>query len=288
MKISTENFVFRDAFGDDEEMSFKLLAEAGFDAVDYSLFDRSGRSPQWLLADDYPEKAARSKELLAKYALECYQTHTPFRLAGDAPWDESNPDYQGIIRAIEYSGIIGASCAVVHALTPPAGVDVVEFNVPFYKQLAPVARKAGVKIAIENLFMHHPDLPQLMPKLYLPSQLISLLDQLDPECFTICLDTGHTAICGIEPDEFLDLMAPSSVEAVHIHDNNRLRDMHQLPYLCDLNWEKFLAALKRHNFRGIFNMELIHFFGHMPKELYPTALKLAAETGRWMTAQVEK
>ncbi len=285
MKISTENFIFREAF--DEENSFKLLAEAGFDAVDYSLFDRAGKSPQWLMEDDFTEKAANSRKLLEKYHLTCYQTHVPFRLTGDAPRDKSNPDYLGILRGLTYSGIIGASCAVVHALTPPNGVDVVEFNIPFYEQLAPAARKAGVKIAIENLFMHHPALPQLMPKLYLPGQLTALLDRLDPECFTICLDTGHTAICGIEPDEFLDLMPKSSVTALHIHDNNRLKDMHLLPYLCNLDWEKFLAALKRHDFKGFFNMELIHFFGHMPKELYPAALKLAAETGKYMVQQLD-
>lgn len=285
MKISIENFIFRETF--DEETCFKLLADAGFDAVDYSLFNAKGKSPQWLLADDYLTQAANTKKLLDKYGLECYQTHVPFRLAWDAPRDESNPDYLGIIRGLEYSGIIGASCAVVHAPIPPDGVDVVEFNVPFYEQLAPVARRAGIKIAIENLFKHHQYLPQLMPHIYQPKQLLALLDRLDPECFTICLDTGHTAICGIEPDEFLDLMPAGSVGAVHIHDNNRLKDMHLLPYTCNLDWDKFLAALKRHGFKGVFNMEIIHFFGHMPKELYPAALRLAAETGRYMAAKLD-
>ena len=152
MKIGTENMIFREKT--DEFTSLRLIADAGFDCVDYSMFNPAGKSPEWLLADDYLERAANTKKMLDELGLECYQGHAPFRLTWDGVRDESNPDYLGILRALEYAGIIGCTRVVVHGLGQARDVDVVKFNQEFYHGLAPYARKAGVKIAVENLFRH--------------------------------------------------------------------------------------------------------------------------------------
>lgn len=286
MRIGTENAVLRFKFG--EEKSLRLIAEAGFECVDYSLFNELGKSPDWLLADDYLESAKKTRRLIAKNGLVCSQTHVPFRLQTDAPRDESNPDYLGILRGLEYSGMIGAPCAVVHALTPPRGMDAVQYNIPFYMGLVPFARKAGVKIAVENLFKHDEYLPQLAPKLYMPSQFIELFAALPEDCFTVCLDTGHSAICGWEPEEFLRAMPKKMVTVLHIQDNNRLKDLHLAPFLSELHWDEFAAALKDYGFDGVFNMELYHFYKRMPEELLPDALHFAAKIGRYIVGQIEK
>lgn len=284
MKIGTDNMVFREKT--DERTSLQLIAEAGFDCVDYSICNLAGKSPDWLLADDYLEKAAATKAMLAEYALSCYQCHTPFRLQGTAPRDESNPDYLGILRALEYAGIIGAYCAVVHALTPPREVDVVEFNLAFYRELIPFARKAGVKIAIENLFKHDDFHPYLVPKVT-AKELAALLEELPQDCFTGCLDVGHAAICGCEPDEFLRAMPKGMITCLHIQDNDRTKDQHLVPYIGKLRWEEFLKALAEYEYDGVFNLEITHYYGGIPVDLFPAALRFAAETGRYMANKVE-
>ena len=285
MKIGIENMVFRE--NTDERTSLQLIADAGFDCVDYSFFNKAGKTPDWLLADDYLEKAAATRKMLDEIGLTCYQCHTPFRLLGTAPRDESNPDYLGILRALEYAGIIGAYCAVVHALTPPRGGDVVEFNLEFYRTLIPFARQAKVKIAIENLFKHDEYHPYLLPKIT-AVELKALLSELPNEYFTGCLDVGHAAICGCEPDEFLRMMPKGMITCLHIQDNDRTRDLHLVPYISKLRWAEFIAALKEYAYQGVFNLENSHFFENMPPELYPVALRFAAETGRYMAGEVEK
>ena len=64
MRIGTENAVLRFKFG--EEKSLRLIAEAGFECVDYSLFNELGKSPDWLLADDYLESAEKTRRLIEK------------------------------------------------------------------------------------------------------------------------------------------------------------------------------------------------------------------------------
>lgn len=285
MKISTENAIFREFLG--EETCFKLMKDAGFDAVDYSFFAMDYCSPEWLLADNYLENAHITAQLLKKYDLECFQSHAPLGLTADMPQDESNPQYLGIMRSLEYAGVIGAKCVVVHALTPPDKQDVVKYNIPFYNSLVPLARKTGVKIAIENLFTGNRNLPHLLPELWHPDQFTQLLANLPQEYFTVCLDVGHSAICGMEPDEFLRLSPKGMVTALHIHDNDRLDDLHTLPYLSKLDWDKFIDALREYEFDGPFNLELFRFFYKMPQELYPYALKLAAETARCMVKKLK-
>ena len=284
MKIGTETLAFREKL--DEKTLLKMIADAGFDCVDYTFFDISGNSPEWLLSDDYLKNAQTTAELLTEYGLSCYQTHAPFTIFKNTPLDESHPTYRGIIRSLEYSAVIGAKCCVVHAISPEFGMDVVKFNQPFYAGLAETAKKTGVKIAIENLFRIDPTTNRYIGRLADPDELCRLIKELPEDCFTVCLDTGHAAMCGIEPDEFLRKIPQGMVTALHVHDNNRKNDLHLLPYLCDINWNRFLAALKDYGFKDVFNLEIVHFFDRMPVELWPAALKLAAETARRMCKEL--
>ena len=284
MKIGIETVAFREKL--DERTFLKMIADAGFDCVDYTFFNISGNSPEWLLSDDYLKNAENTAKLLKEFGLSCYQTHAPFTIFKDTPLNDSNPTYKGVIRSLEYSAILGAKCCVVHAINPEFGMDVVKFNQPFYADLAAVAKKTGVKIAIENLFRIDPTTNCYIGRLSDPDELCRLISELPEDCFTVCLDTGHAAMCGIEPDEFLNKIPKGMVTALHVHDNNRKNDLHLLPYLCNIDWAKFLAALKEYGFKDVFNLEIVHFFDRMPVELWPAALKLAADTARSMCKEL--
>ena len=284
MKISTENMIFREKT--DEKTSFELIAGAGFDCVDYSMFNPAGKSPWWLLADDYLERAAETKKMLAETGLECGQGHAPFRLTWDGARDESNPDYLGILRALEYAGVIGCPRVVVHGIGQPRDVDIVKFNQEFYLALAPYARKAGVKIAVENLFRHDEFHPYLLRRID-AAELTGILSGLPEDCFTGCLDVGHAAICGTEPDEFLRSIPKGLITCLHVQDNDRMKDLHLLPYISQLRMDEFLAALKEYGYNGIFNLETNHFYKNIPVELLPSALRFAADTASYMAGKLE-
>jgi sugar phosphate isomerase/epimerase len=284
MKIGTESMIFREKT--DERRCLELIAGAGFDCVDYSMFNLAGKSPDWLLADDYLSRAAETKKMLAEVGLECYQGHAPFRLTWDGARDESNPDYLGILRALEYAGIIGCSRVVVHGIGQSRDVDIVKFNQEFYLSLEPYARKAGVKIAVENLFRHDEFHPHLLKRID-AAELTGILSGLPSDCFTGCLDVGHAAICGTEPDEFLRSIPKGLITCLHVQDNDRTKDLHLLPYISQLRMAEFLAALKEYGYDGVFNLETSHFYRNIPVELLPAALRFAAETARYMVRQLE-
>ena len=76
MKLSLENYILRNSFG--EEETIKMAKEAGFDAIDYSYYWLEENSE--ILGENYLEYAKEVKKLLEKYGLSCNQAHAPFDL----------------------------------------------------------------------------------------------------------------------------------------------------------------------------------------------------------------
>ncbi len=75
--------------------------------------------------------------------------------------------------------------------------ELFDMNMEFYRSLAPYAREAGVRIAIENMWQNHPVNGHIVDDVCAnPHELAAYYDTLDdPDCFTVCLDLGHVALC---------------------------------------------------------------------------------------------
>ena len=73
----------------------------------------------------------------------------------------------------------------------------------------------------------------------------------------------------------------SHVQALHIHDNDRVHDNHALPYTMKIEFGPILEALKKIGYSGDVTMEadLVRRF---PAVLYPQAAHLMAEVGKYM------
>ena len=143
-------------------------------------------------------------------------------------------------------------------------------NVDFYKSLAPYAKKCGVKIAIENMWQTHPVSRHITDDILAdPSDLVRMYDTLaDPEAFTICLDLGHVALCGREPDAAIRTIGNERLGALHVHDVDYVSDLHTLPGVSKINWNNVCKALADINYRGSFNLEADSFFLGFPDNMF--------------------
>lgn len=74
--------------------------------------------------------------------------------------------------------------------------------------------------------------------------------------------------------------------ALHIHDNDRLKDQHLLPYAGSLNWEKITTALRKISYKGDFTLEAINFFSGVPDELIMLSLCYAEQVGRFLIDKI--
>lgn len=275
MILSMQHFLFNNIYG--EEQTYKLFKQAGFEGIDFS-FNKLGNGTAIDL-ENHVEKAKETKRLLDKYGLACNQSHAPFAFKFGEQMDENNKNFLDIVKSFEYASIIGAKCVVVHAVKMPVGEDFIEYNYKYYKTLEPYAKKYGVKIAVENL---------LNSKFWLPAKLCGFINMLNSDVFCACVDVGHCAIVGIEPESFIEGMEKDKIFCIHMHDTDGQIDRHWIPFQGSHNWENILNALAKYGFEVDMNLEVIHSFDNIPLELYPDMLNYTAKVGRYLLERYKK
>lgn len=282
MRLSVETYDLVQKFG--YEKTFKLLKNAGFGVVDYSLYwDSEG----WLMQDDYLEKAIAIRKSLDENGLICSQTHAPFHSAagnkkkgiayGEA-FDESNPEYLETVRALEVSAILGAEHSVVHTLNTPLDVDLMVYNLPFFQSLLPYAEKFGIKIAIENLFRFNAE-KKYVPRIGTAEEMNALLAALDSPWFVLLVDTGHANLVGIPPQDLIRGLTPGALHGLHIQDTDKTSDRHQLPFMGKICWDEVMKALKDTGYKGDLTFEINKILDPIPAELAEAALAYAVAVG---------
>lgn len=258
-----------------EEQGLFLLAETGFDTVDYSFFVPGEDSR--LLADDYLEKAEKTKNLLKKLGLSCNQAHAGFKFRYGMNMNEQCPEYLFCCRCIEYAALLGAENIIVHGIAVPDNEDFVDYNIQFYKSLEPLCGRFGINIAVENVGGARD-----------VETINRFCEGLPSEHFSVCVDIGHANLTKIGPAEFLRSVASGRVKALHIHDNCGDADAHTIPYLGGIDWQETLGALIDIGYTGDLTMEAGKFLRAFPTNLKPDALKLYYSVVKNLEYELEK
>ena len=276
MKLAMESYIPCLLFG--TENGLKAIRDAGFDAVDYSLYFLHEQGN--LLDDGYLSRAQQTRALLDQLGLPCCQTHAPFTIGVDAVLDESNPEFVQVLRSMEFASILGAPHIVVHGLIgakDPTTQEYEDLNVSYFKMLEPYAAKFGIKIAIENLFSAGCRTPELHSR---------MLRRLDSPWFTGLVDLGHANRVGIAPGDFLRACDRGTIHGLHVHDNFGVKDDHLNPFIGTIDWNDAMHALAEIGYDGDFTMEVIGFMRDYSPDLLPQAMKLVSATGRKLMGMI--
>lgn len=266
MKVSIVHGPIRKTFG--EENALKMIKNAGFDTIDYSFDTREGE--EYYLGENHRKNCLKSKALMEALGLTCYQTHAPFEFKYGQKKDETEKSYRDIARAIEGSAVLGAKVIVIHAIATPPEVDFLQYNLEYYKSFLPYAKKFGVKIAVENL---------VNSIFWTPNKLCRFVEMLDSSSFCACVDVGHAAIVGTPPENFIKGMKKGLMQCVHLHDTDGKVDRHWIPYQGTHDWNAVMQALAEYGFEGDLEMEIIHSYDRLDKELYAPMLAYAKQVG---------
>ena len=280
MKLAMESYVPVKRFGDKDGL--KMIKNAGFDCVDYSYCAFNPDSVHF--GEEYIEYAKSIRAHLDEIGLECSQAHAPYIARYNTVFELSDENFRTIVRSIEAAAILGAKNIIVHTVAIPKEIKDIsmwEFNQRYYKSLIPYAEKAGICIAVENLYSSDEN-GGFVGRLGSPDELTAFVKELDSPYIVACVDVGHASITGYKPEEFIEGMDGSILKAIHIHDGDYQGDRHMLPYLGRFHWTEILEALKKKGYEGPLNFEIVTYFIRLPKELIPEALSLAAKTGRYM------
>lgn len=254
----------------DDFTAVKMICEAGFDAIDYSMFAMQD-DDNILNTPAYKEHVLELKKLAESYGKHFNQAHAPFPTirVGDDKYNETI--LPKIKRAIEISGILEVENIVVHPVFFEENKK--EKNIEMYLSLLEDAKAAGVKIALENMFgKKNPETGRQTPNVCsLGEEFADFYDALPSEYFSCCVDIGHCALVGDTPENILRIMG-DRVACLHVHDNDTYDDWHFPPFTLDLNWTEIAKALADINYQGYITLEADNILADIPTDLYPAML----------------
>lgn len=284
MKLSVELYTLAQRFGDFKAV--EIVKKAGFDAIDYSYY--YDKECDDVLGDGYKEYAKKLREHLDEVGIFCNQAHAPFTFKYGMEKNISEQKYLWMVHALESASILGATNIAVHAVNVPEGVNFEEYNVQYYKSFIPYCEKFGIHIAVENLFNRDTKRKRITGKLGSPAELNSIVEKINSPWVVACVDIGHAALTGYEPEDFIKGMNPNILKALHVQDNDYLDDRHILPYTGQLNWEAIMSSLKKADYDGDLTFEIIKYLDRFPDELFSEVLKFSALVGKYLISIYNK
>lgn len=277
MKISTE--IYSSARHVGEEKAIELLAKAGFDLWDFSMFEMAKidwstyklkESNHPLAKPDYANFAKRLKRVADDCGIECNQSHAPF------PSKIVGMDF--LKRAIECTAIAGGKICVIH----PDNNASAEENAQMYNELLPYAKEYGVKIATENMWnWENGATKSSFAACATAEDFKKHIDVVNDPYLVACLDLGHAEMVGSgEGAPFMIRELGNRLQALHIHDNDRLHDSHQIPFSMDIDFNGIAKALKDINYQGELTLEADRYLEAYNSENVFEGMKKLAESAR--------
>jgi sugar phosphate isomerase/epimerase len=283
MKLSTNTGELAEALGHNK--AIEIFARSGFDAVDFSFTKNYYTSS---VPDSFFVELRKFTEDLG---LVFNQAHAPFP---SSYTDEKKTEavFEHITNSMRKAAILGVPHIIVHPCQHLVYDDcgnpekLFEINMEFYKKLIPYCEEYGIKVALENMWQR----PRAIchSTCSRPAEFKKYLDALSNDCFVACLDIGHTELVREKPDDFIRTLGGGYLKCLHVHDVDGANDLHTLPYLGVVNWDKVMKALAEINYEGYLTFEADMIFPKKPTELLPVYAKLMADTGKYLAGKFEE
>lgn len=212
-----------------------LIREAGFETVlhwwDDSFFEIEEFSKE--------EQA----DLIRKEGLFIENAHLQFNRVNDIWLDTLDGQsvlegYLSDLEGLANHEIPVAVCHTASGLNPPPLSAV---GMSRICELAEIAEKLGVRIAMENVRDTH--------------ALVEILDSIDSPALGFCYDSGHDYIWSHLPPYELLKRYKHRLFAVHLHDNLGQNDDHLAPGEGVIEWDIVKSEIDQSIYQGSYTLE---------------------------------
>lgn len=281
MRIVSSSDILERKYGIEE--TIRIIKEAGFEGIDYAMSAGA-------YGDDYLDYAERINAACKKYGIPVVQLHGPIPKYQLHESEARAAFMKQAERAIEFAGLIGSANCVLHPMRVARGSheDQLGINLGEYSPLIPLAKKAGIKIAIENMcnFKVNELGEPVKHVCKSAEEHARYIDAFGDESVTACFDTGHAAASSEEICEFVRVLGGKRLTALHVHDNDCKNDLHTIPYNNSIKFDPFLTALADIDYQGDFTLECIYYVNNLPEALWLPNLRYQAEIARYMRDEI--
>ena len=273
------------------EDAINLMADAGFDAIDFSFHISEEYYGECTDGEAGKEKFKAWRDLAESRGLVFNQAHAP-EGSSFKDMDRTVKRFHDIRRAIRNASYLGIGIIVVHPVQhlpycePGVPEQLFEWNMQFYNALKPYAEEYGVRIGVENMWQQPNGIID-HSTCSRPEEFVRYIDTLNSPTFVACLDLGHAPICRVDPCDLIRALGKDRLKALHVHDVDGKNDLHTLPYFSKMKWDPICAALKEIGYEGDLTFEAGNFVNPLPKELIRPAADMMVAVGRHLINKIQ-
>ena len=300
ISVQTQNVIC----DEDPMQGFEMLRRNGFSCVDFSLngylkntdiYQNRLNSFFSKSADELKEYFTHHKNAAKKIGICIHQMHMPYPNFVPTAVPEVNEFLlkEMAPKSMELCEFLECRYIVVHGLKMMKylGSEELEWEETkkFLNTILPIAKEKGIVVCIENLYdsngSHIVEGPCCNAK-----KAVERIDEINEEygCEVLgfCFDTGHANLVGIDMESFIVTLG-NRLKVLHIHDNDGVSDLHQLPFVFtktrenkpSTDWDGFVAGLRRINYQGTLNFETAPVLKSFPDDLKEDALHMISRIG---------
>lgn len=298
---------------DHPEAGFEMLKKAGFSCADFSLngyllntslykselngfFDQSLQELENFFA---PHKQG------AKAAgITISQMHMPYPVYVPGADEEINHYlwHQVAPKSMGICHYFGCRYIVVHGfkLAYYLGSEEAEWKetAKFLDSIAPYAKEMGITICVENLYEsrsgHIMEGPCCDAR-KAAARIDKINGKYGAEVLGFCFDTGHANLVGLDFETFMTTLG-GRLKVLHIHDNDGIGDLHQIPFtftktrenISSTDWEGFISGLKNIRYEGVLSFETAPVLTAFPESMKQEVLGFIVGIGRYFAGEMRE
>ncbi len=290
---------------------FEMMAAAGFTHADFSLncyltnIALYEQQPNHFFDKSTAELEAyfsAHKQAAQKTGITIGQMHMPYPMYVPGGKKELNDYLQNEVtkKSMEICAFLECPYIVVHGfkLARILGSEEAEWErtEQFLHSILPFAREMNITVCLENIYNNYTGRIVEGPCCDI-KKVIERIDRMNDnyhaEVLGFCFDTGHANLIGLDNENFITLLG-NRLKVLHIHDNDGIGDLHQIPFtftksrenISSTDWDGFLKGLRNINYQGVLNFETAPVLQAFPHELKKETLHFIAQIGKYFANEL--
>ena len=291
---------------------FKMIRDAGFNCVDFSLHDYllnldiyQGKRNNFFDKSIFElEKYFQPHKSAAQsFNIKIHQMHMPYPMF-DPRGEESLNEYlfnEVAPKSLHVCKFFDCKYIVLHGFKISKYVGSEEnewiYTEKFIERFAPLIKELNITLCIENLYEniggHLVETTGGNAKKAV-ERIDRINDKYKSEILGFCFDTGHANLIGLDFEKFITTL-DYRLKILHIHDNDGIRDLHQIPFTfsraresnSSTDWQGFINGLRNIHFDKVLNFETSPILNSFPSELHFEALKFIASIGNYFKHKID-
>lgn len=293
------------------EEGFALLSRAGFSCADFSLngyllntslyqsqlnsfFDKSISELEHFFTPH--KKGAKAAGITINQMHMPYPIYVPGadKKINDYLWNQVAPKSMAICHYFDCKYIVIHGFKLMHF----CGSEELEWQetAKFIDSIAPIAKEMGITICVENLYGsiggHIVEGPCCNVRKVV-QRIDGFNEKYGAEILGFCFDSGHANLVGIDFEQFLTLL-DYRLKVLHIHDNDGISDLHQIPFTFSItrenksstDWDGFIRGLRNIRFDKVLSFETAPVLSAFPEAMKQDVLTFIANIGRFFLEKI--